>query len=564
MLRTLAIQNVALIDRAEISFSEGLNVLSGETGAGKSVILDSIDFVLGAKADKTMIRYGQNECFVRAEFSCDGKHISDILSDMDIEADDTVVISRRLNQEGKGGIKINGCAVSATMLRRLTSVLVDVHGQSEHFFLLKESNQLVLLDKIAGKRAEEGKASLGALLDRRKEIVRSLERLGGVESDRNRRLDILRFQIDEIERAAIGEGEEEELTALNIRFRNAEKILEGLSAARNALLGDDGGWSGTDAVTAAKRSLSPLSRYDDRYEELSNRLESALAELTDIGDTVEGCLDELNFDEKERERVENRLDEIKTLKKKYGGSAEEIKRFLLRAQDEYSLLEHSAEQREQLQRELSDCDDGIYETCSKLTAIRKAAAKDFTARVTEELKTLNIGSARFEVEFDGYSREDAEKATHTGLDKLRFLFSANKGEPLKELGKIISGGEMSRFMLAVKAQVSGSIGTCIFDEIDAGIGGKTAQVVAEKFCKISRGTQVIAVSHLARVAAFADRQFLIEKTESGDKTHTQILEVTGDARRREIARLITGDAGELALRQADELLEQASAYKANF
>lgn len=561
MLKTLAIQNVALIDRAEIAFSEGLNVLSGETGAGKSVILDSIDFVLGAKADKSMIRYGQTECFVRAEFDCpNDKTVAEILSEMDIEADDTVVISRRLNQEGKGAIKINGCAVSATMLRKLTSVLVDVHGQSEHFVLLKESNQLLLLDKIVGQNAENGKTTLGKLLGRKKEIFSSLETLGGDEGERNRRLDILRFQIDEIERADIKEGEEDALNALGNRFRNAEKILEGLSSARNALLGDGEGWSGTDAVATAKRALTPLSRYDDRYGDLAGRLEAAVAELTDIGDTVESYLDELNFDEKERERVENRLDEIKALKKKYGGSAQAVQDFLRRAQEEFALLEHSAEQREKLQKELFACDDEIYSVCRKLTAARKSAAANFTARVTEELKTLNIGSARFEVEFDDYARDDADKATHTGLDKIRFLFSANKGEPLKELGKIISGGEMSRFMLAVKAQVS-NIGTCIFDEIDAGIGGRTAQVVAEKFCKIARGTQVIAVSHLARIAAFADKQFLIEKTENGEKTQTRITEVAGESRRKEIARLITGDEGELALRQADELLANAEDYK---
>ncbi len=561
MLKTLAIHNVALIDRAEISFSEGLNVLSGETGAGKSVILDSIDFALGAKADKGMIRYGQSECFVRAEFSCDDPLVLQTLSEFDIEPDDTLIISRKLTSDGKGGAKINGCAVTTTMLRQLTALLVDVHGQSEHFYLLKEANQMRLLDKIAGKDAEDRKNEIGVLLSERKSILDSLALLGGDEGERTRRLDILHYQIEEIERAALKSGEEEELAAKRIRFQNAEKLIDGLSAVRGALIDSDGGWCGLDAVNTAKRALSQIARYDEKYGTLSERLEDIAAELSDIGDTADEYLGELDFDEKEQERVENRLDEIKALKKKYGGSIEDVQAFLSRAKEEVSLLERSGEERERLQTQLSKCEDVLYARCLELTALRKETASHFTKRVTEELQTLNISSARFEVEFDGYTRADTQNATKSGLDKLRFLFSANAGEPLKELGKIISGGEMSRFMLAVKAQFSGNVGTCIFDEIDAGIGGKTARVVAEKFAKISKQTQVIAVSHLAQIASFADDQFLIEKTESGEKTYTQIKKVEGEARLKELARLIAGEGSELALKQAEELLERARLYK---
>lgn len=560
MLKSLAIENVALIDRAEITFSEGLNVLSGETGAGKSVILDCIDFVLGAKADKRMLRYGSSECIVRAEFFSDDPMIAQTLEALDIEPDEAIVVTRRLTEDGKGGIKVNGCAVTASMLRRLTALLVDVHGQSEHFFLLKESNQLSLLDKIAAGAAEE-KQRVCELIAKREGILDALALLGGDEGERSRRTDVLRYQIDEIERAEIKAGEEEELVSLRDRFQNAEKILGGLSSAQNALTGYEGGWSGLEAVNAAKRALSAIQKYAAEYDALCERLEAAEAELSDIGDTLEGMLGELDLDEREQERVEARLDEIRSLKKKYGGSVEEIERFLLRAKEEYALLEHSGEERERLKKELEKCGDALYEACVRLTEIRKRTAKEFSARVEEELKTLNIGSARFLVEFDGYTRQDADKATRSGLDKLRFLFSANAGEPLKELGKIISGGEMSRFMLAVKAQNAGNTGTCIFDEIDAGIGGKTARVIAEKFAKIAAHTQVIAVSHSAQIAAFADKQFFIEKTESGDKTFTTIEEVTGDARTKEIARLLAGDDGELALRQAEELLKKAEEFK---
>ncbi len=558
MLKSLVIRNIALIDRAELTFSEGLNVLSGETGAGKSVILDSIDFVLGAKADKSMIRYGESECSVRAEFTSP-EGIAELLDELDLEPEDTLVISRRFSADGKGSAKINGCAVTASMLRRITSRLVDVHGQSEHFFLLKESNQLKLLDKIAGRETEERKEAVETLLRERKDLRARLGLLGGDDGERSRRLDILRFQIDELGRADVKEGEEEELAARCIRYRNAEKILGGLSAARDYLLADGGG---ADAVNGAKRALGQIAKLED-CEQLVERLENALAELSDIAETVESLADELDVDERELERAEARLDEIRSLKKKYGGTVAEMLAFLEKAKAEYALLEDSGEQIEKLQRALAENGDRLYAACTALTEARKHAAADFSARVIGELKTLNISSARFEVEFDEYSREEVDRATAEGLGGIRFLFSANAGEPLKELGKIISGGEMSRFMLAVKAQLSspGGIGTYIFDEIDAGIGGKTAKVVAEKFSRIARGTQIIAVSHLAQIAAAADRQLLIEKTEEGAKTYTRVHALSEEERRTELARMIAGDTGELALRHADELLKTANGYK---
>ena len=557
MLRTLYLKNVALVDEAEIAFSEGLNVLSGETGAGKSVILDSIDFVLGAKADKGMIRSGQSECSVRAEFSCDPELLRPVLEELDLEESDTLLIVRRLNADGRSSLRVNGCPMTAAMLRKLTSRLVDVHGQSEHFFLLKEANQLRLLDQIAGTR--EAREKVGELLKERRALQEKLSSLGGDEGERERRADILRFQIEELENAALKEGEEEELLALRTKYQNAEKILGGLKTVRDALLSDGGA---ADAVNIAHRGLLSIVRYGD-YDALSERLENALAELEDIGETAESLAEELDIDEREAERVENRLDEIRSLKKKYGGSVEEALSFLARAREELSLLENSAEECEKLRERLENNSVLLYAACRKLTELRKAGAEGFTERVVGELRTLNIPSARFEIAFEPYSEEDLPRVNSDGLDRVRFLFSANAGEPPKELGKIISGGEMSRFMLAVKAQLSslGSIGTYIFDEIDAGIGGKTARVVAEKFSAIARSTQIIAVSHLAQIAAFADREFLIEKQEAEGRTFSRIRLLGEEERREELVRLLGGDRSESALRHADELLESARAYK---
>lgn len=556
MLEKLTIRNIALIESAEIEFDGGLNVLSGETGAGKSVILDSIDFVLGAKADKNMIRYGCDECFVRAEFRIgNAPAVREALNELDIEGDELLVISRKFHGDGKSAIKINGCSVTASMLRKVTVHLVDVHGQSEHFYLLKEVNQLRLLDELA---AVEGlKQALCELLDERKELLSKLALLGGNEGERSRRLDMLRFQIDELSQAGLRIGEDGELLELRNQIAYSGKILSGLQAAESALTSDG---AAADAVGSAQRALSSLSKYGSSYAELSDRLKDMYAELSDIAQTVGELAGALDIDEREADRIETRLDELSRLKKKYGGSVEAAIRFLQDAQNEYELLSDSGEQIERLNVLLEALDRKLYAQCEALTHARKAYAEQFSARVSEELKSLNIRSARFEVEFEEYSPDDVGKANADGLDKIRFLFSANAGEPLKPLSKIISGGEMSRFMLAVKTQLSAvnGIGTYIFDEIDAGISGRTAKVVGEKFTSIAEKTQIIAVSHLAQIASRADAQFLIEKKQEGDKTFTTIRPIDGEERKREIARLIGGDdQSEFALLHAEELLGQA-------
>ena len=560
MLRRLTIQNVALIEKAELEFDGGLNVLSGETGAGKSVILDSIDFVLGAKADKSMIRYGKTECIVRAEFEDIGKEAEEALDSLDIATDDVLIISRKLTADGKSALKVNGCSVTATMLRSVSSRLVDVHGQSEHFYLLKESNQLKLLDSIAGDPVSKCKSELSALLEERKKTAAEISLIGGDESERNRRADILQFQIQEIDRANLKEGEEEELTAFRTRCQNAERIADGISSARGNLLSDGGG---IDAINTARRALNAISRYDEKYGVLAERLESVTADLSDVAAMVEEYGEELEFNAPELERAENRLDEIKSLKKKYGSTPEEIQTFLQKAQDEYAFLTEGEERLRRLTEQNRILSEKIYSVCTKLSAERKKAAREFTKRVTDELKTLNISSARFEMQFDGFTQESTAAVGTNGADKIRFLFSANAGEPVKELSKIISGGEMSRFMLAIKAQLSslGDIGTYLFDEIDAGIGGKTARVMAEKFAKISKTIQIIAVTHSAQIAAFADSQFLIEKTEANESTKTEIKKIENEELTREISRLSGGEESEYSLKHAEEMLQNARIYK---
>ena len=554
MLHRLYIKNIALISEAELEFDEHFNVLSGETGSGKSVILDSINFVLGSKADKTMIRYGEQDAIVRAEFFVDeNSEAVKKLNDLDIETDGTISITRKLSLDGRGGIKINGNSVTASMLKSVTQHLVDVHGQSEHFFLLEEDNQLKVIDGICGE-AEEIKAGLSEYLSEKREIKSKIAELGGNGADRERKLDVLKYQINEIEAANLREGELEELKAKQNIIANTEKILSAVEAVR-AILSDDGGC--LDSVSSAKHYFNGISSYSEEYSELASRLEGLYAEASDISEAVSDIADGLSFDGREAERIDERITLIKSLQKKYGADEGEILKFLENAQKKYDALSDGAAAVEKLNKELEKTDVKIYSLCCKLTKARKKTAESFCKAVTEELKTLNIPDAKFEVEFTGYNEETANLNSVNGADKICFTFSANKGEPLKPLSKVISGGEMSRFMLAVKTQLKdvNGISTYIFDEIDAGISGYTARTVAEKFVKISNGTQILAVSHLPQVCAASSAQFLIYKQEENGKTFTKVKRLDENSKIDEIVRLTGSVNSEAARKHAVELIE---------
>lgn len=562
MLQRLSIKNVALIDSANIDFCSGLNVLSGETGAGKSVILDSVNFVLGAKADRSMIRYGEDECLVKAEFFVpETSRAISVLKELDIDSDGEIIISRKFSQNGKNTIKVNGESVTATMLRSITDNLVDVHGQSEHYFLIKESNQLRTLDEVIGSELNPLKENLSVLLQEKKTIEQQISLLGGNEQERNRRLELLKYQIDEITLAELQDGEEEELLSKKNKINNLEKIIFALKNALDSLTEDKGA---LDGLRYAKRFLSSIANLDEKYENLMDELENLCATADDVAQSLETCSEDLYFDENEATEIENRLDLIRALKKKYGSSIAEINDFLQNISKEYDLLSDCEGKYAQLTAQKEKLESKIYKLCRAITDLRKSRGKEFCERVINELKTLNINSANFKIEFKEYTQADVKRANLNGLDEICFMFSANAGEPLKPLGKIISGGEMSRFMLAIKTQLSSlnDICTYIFDEIDAGISGKTARVVGEKFAQISKRTQIIAVSHLAQIAVMSDKEFLIEKSENNEKTLTNVLELNETTKINEIIRLLGGDfEDEYAKKHAQELLKQAAEYK---
>ncbi len=563
MLERLVIKNVALIDCAEINFIKGLNVLSGETGAGKSVIIEALNFVLGAKADKTLIRNGTDECLVRAEFNVSkNPFVKMVFDELEIEYDDTLIIIRKFNIDGKSVIKVNGESVTASMLKRITTNLVDVHGQSEHFFLLKSSNQLKLLDKIGGDEVVKIKSELSAEYTNYKKIKSELVSLGGDESSRLTKLDILNYQIQEIEKAELKNDEEEQLIEIRNQLNNQEKIALSLNCIKSSIE-DEGGV--VDILSNAIRSLSSISNFSSDYAQLYDKLSSIYAEIADSSETASSLLDGLEYPEYNLDQIEDRLDLIKSLKKKYGNDTDEILAFLDRAKEEKDKLENFNIIAEKLLGQKHDQEQILYDKYKILSNLRRDIAKEFSNNVIKELYELGMKKADFSVSFNKFpSFEDCQFNGANGVDEIEFQFSANLGEPLKPLSAVISGGEMSRFMLSIKAQTAkyNDISTFIFDEIDAGISGFVAKVVAEKFAKISKDVQIIAITHLPQISSMADNNLLIEKHEEGEKTLTYVHQLDEKQKVDEIIRLTGGNSSSSASRlNAEEMIKEANQFK---
>ena len=563
MLNKLSITNFALIDNLVVNFNQGLNVLSGETGSGKSVIIEAFNFVLGAKAEKNLIRTGESETTVKAEFDISNNLSAKyILRDLDLEEDDLLIISRKFNIDGKSKITINGNNVTLTMLKSLTATLVDVHGQSEHFYLLKKSNQLELLDKFCFDEGKALKEKLKEVYGKYKNLLGEIDKLGGDESSRLMRLDVLDYQINEIEKAELVEGEEEDLKTKKFQLLNQEKIAFALNTLKSAIA-EEGGVN--DILSNTVKPLSQISSFSEEYANLLDKLSS----LIDLSDEVKGTCENLidNFDELEVDPnyIEERLDLIKSLKKKYGDTVENIYAYLESAKEEKERLENFNVLYEKYLAEKLTLEQNLYNLYVKLSTLRKKTAKDFSKKVLNELSDLGMEKSKFEITFnDEIAFEDCFFNSANGFDDVEFMFSANLGEPVKPLSSIISGGEVSRFMLAIKAQTAlfNDISTFVFDEIDAGISGKIAKVVAEKFAKIALSTQIIAISHLPQISAMADKNLLIYKVEDGKKTHTVLKELSKEDKILEITRLVGGETNsEFAIQHAIDMIEKANEYK---
>lgn len=559
MLRQLCIENVALIDKLELTLQEGLNILSGETGAGKSIIIDSLNFVLGERADKSLIRYGTDFAVVQAVFEDYlNPQISAYLSDMGVEIEDILILRRKMTSEGKNECRINGRVTTLSILKGLTELLVDIHGQHEHQSLLKSANHLTLLDSIGESKIQKAKTEAAKAYDEYVGYKRELARYGD-GAERERRLDILTYQIEEIERVNVEEGEEDTLLAQRKRIRNTEKILSALQSAKSTLDGYDGGGVSAEIKNAVSM-LNSISSYDDNIPSLTDRLGSARIEIEDISDTLSEMLDKLDFDSRSADKIEERLEEVRTVLRKYGGSYEALQSFYVSAKEEADTLANAGERVIQLENNIKHSAENLKSSAEKLTALRLKVGAEFEKSMVKELKDLGMGGSTFKVDIQ--TTDNVDDMCAKGADTVEFLISPNVGEPLKPLAKIISGGEMSRFMLALKNIVAGidGIGTMVFDEIDTGISGNISAVVSEKLCNISRGRQVIAVTHMPSLAAMADSHYLIAKSTENGKTLTHVTLLDDDT--DEVARLIGGnDYSKFAIPHAKEMKAWAQRYK---
>ncbi len=558
MLNFLSIKNVALIRATEIVFSKGLNVLSGETGAGKSVVLEALNFALGQKANKSMICHGETECTVTCSFDV-SKNVAAkaALKECGFDDEDEIIVKRTLNESGKSTIRLNGEPVTSSCLRKITSLIVDVHGQSDHFLLLKESNQLSLIDTLAQSELELPKTKIRNILRQIEDIDTKLSMLGGNEADRERKIDYLQFAINEIERAELSDGEEEKLLDRKKKLLNLEKITTALQESYDFLSGEGGV---TDVLSDVSRKISSISQFGNDYEKISERLELCLDEISDISALIgEGSED--SYDPEELEEIERRLEIIRSLKKKYGQTYADIISTLNSFRTELDLILKGAEQIEQLsacrQQNVAELET-LY---SELTSVRKFVANKLERDLSVKLKELAMKSAVFKVEF---TRLDGEVLSVKGRDQVRFLFNANRGEALNPLDMVISGGELSRLMLAIKSITGGNFGaeTFIFDEIDVGISGEAAQVVAENFAKIAKDRQIIAISHLPQIVAMADVGFLIYKREEGERTVTHVKKLDKEGKINEVVRLVGGNlSGNTGFVHAEELINRADTFK---
>ena len=559
MLSQLSVENIALIDKLELTLSNGLNVLSGETGAGKSIIIDSLNFVLGERADKSLIRYGTDYAVVQAVFEDYlTPSVKQYLDDLGIEAEDVLILRRKMSVDGKNECRINGRISTLSILKGLTEMLVDIHGQHEHQSLLKSSNHIGLLDDMGEMQVKNAKIAVEKAHKQYVSLKHEYAKFGDA-SERERKLDVLTYQIEEIEKADVKEGEEEELLSQRKRIRNMEKILSALSDAKRILDGYDA-QSVSASIKNCSSLLSSISSYDDDIAPLTDRLDSAKVEIADISDTLEDMLERLDFDARSAEKVEERLEVVRTILHKYGGNYDALQKFYQNASEEAHMLANASETVEKLEKEIKSAQKQLVSDAQKLTELRIKVANKFEKNITKELCDLGMSGSTFRVDIK--STEDVDVISANGADSVEFLISPNVGEPLKPLAKIISGGEMSRFMLALKNIVAGidGIGTMVFDEIDTGISGNISAVVSEKMCNISRNRQVIAVTHMPSLAAMADSHYLIAKSTQNGKTltHVDLLEDDAD----EVARLIGGnDYSKYAVPHAHEMKAWAQRYK---
>lgn len=570
MLVQLEIQNVALIKKASIEFGEGLNIITGETGAGKSVIMESINTILGGRPSKDLIRTGKEYGLIQAVFQVDNCLIEDVLEDfgIEVEEDCTLVVSRKISLSEKNICRINGKIVTASALKEIGKQILDFHGQYDNQSLLRTESHIELLDSFAGHPIEQLKSEYAQMLNEYREISNKLNYLSKGMEEKEKRVDLLKFQIDEITKAKLKIGEEEELENKRLLLNSTEKIISALSSSYELLFnGNNAKDSAWDDINRSIIHLHSISDIDDGYAQIADRLEDLSYELEDIKETIRKEKDITEYNPDLLEKLEERRDLIYQLKRKYGSTIQHIIQYCKDIEVELEEIEKREFILSDLENNLLVIDTRLRETASKLNEQRIEASKRLEENIAGQLEDLEMKKTKFKVEInynDTIDENGRTKYLKNGLDKVEFLISPNAGEPLKPLNKIASGGEMSRVMLAVKTILADvdKIPVLIFDEIDSGISGRAAQKVGEKLSSISIKHQVICVTHHAQIASLGDSHFLVEKLTDNNNTCTLVNRLEGQTVHDEIARILGGiNISEITKKHADELLINAQNFK---
>ena len=562
MLLELNIANIALIESLCIEFAQGFNVLTGETGSGKSIVVDCVNLVLGGRADRDFVRTGAEKGSVQALFDVSrNAPACALLSEMAIDCEDGLVaVSREISRSGRNICRISGVIVPLNTLKRLTSLLLDIHGQHEHQSLLDPSKHIAFLDAYGGEMHERLRAETARLYSERTKIASELKKNMLDAAERERMSDMLRFQIQEIGAAKLKKGEEERLLARLKILENAEKIHTNVETAYEAAYAGAGRTpSAQELLLRAANAMEKLATIDDRYSELNVRLREMVYSAQDIGYELRDILDHMESDPELMEKIAKRLETIDRLERKYGPQLDDVLAFYASAVEQLESIQTGDARIDALKAQLAEKDEALNQVCIQLAQSRREIAGRLSQAILEQLRDLGMARARLEIHMDTLSHPTAN-----GTDSVEFLISANPGEPLKPMASVASGGELSRIMLALKAisMEADGVDSMVFDEIDTGVSGRMAQTVGEKMCRIARNHQALCVTHLPQIAALGDAHFRVEKQTDGNRTETRVLRLDFEGRVRELSRLVGGaEDSESSLSHARHMLEDAAAVR---
>lgn len=565
MLQALHIQNFAIIQDLSLDFSHGMTVLTGETGAGKSIIIDAVGLLAGGRGSTEFVRYGTKKCLLEGHFSLnENQEVMKLLDEHAIDSDDEVImIQREIFATGRNVCRINGTIVTIAVLKEIGTALIDIHGQNEHQELMVPESHIELLDQYGDKKLANAKKRYKELYKEYKAVKKEQNEWQYNEQELAQRLDILKFQVDEIGEAQLEDHEEETLKEEEQKLSNHQSIVEALSSSYNALQGEEN--SGLDLVGQAMDSMASIEGMDEKFKQISDTVSAAFFQIQEASSDIYNEMDNLEYDEERLNEIETRLNLIQQLKRKYGQSIQEIKDFYSKALAELEKIDNREGQMDHLNKRVKELETKLVKEAYGLSKYRREVAKRLEKAIHEQLKELFMDKVVFSVHFSKEMKEFKTNAAYeNGMDKVEFYVATNPGEPLKPLVKVASGGELSRMMLAMKTIFSKEQGmtSIIFDEVDTGVSGRVAQAIADKIYSVAQYSQVLCITHLPQVAAMADKHLYISKVIIDERTSTHVEQLPEDDKIQEVARMLAGsEITKLTIDTAKELLALASNKK---